>query len=822
MSAHPARLKLNASFAAPYGHLVILKVMALLFELCGGGSRGAAAAEPGRWRAADLCDDPLAGLPGSAKSIMPSTTLCLSCRILRYSWAAAVACGVTTLAHPDDSQSVEARLATADTAIAIQAGEHAPRLTTLGQPGAAPWQNRTDEALPERAEVRGSTQALLWRLDRAASRIDSEQIQVVYQSESPRLKLTWGWRVRALHGPIEHTVSIENLSQETVWLPLQPSIRFDWQIDPGSALQRLWVEKGADSPSPQGTHLDGLHEGDAWQGTSSTYARPLANQAREMIPYLLVADAGGTQRGWYIGIEFSGRTRILLRREGPSLRGEAGLNPLPGPYQTRLPPGSTFTAPPVFIGTFEGGPDGAGNILRRWVREVLNNPRTLEDPAYPLMVNNSWGSAMAVDETLAHRMIVDSAQLGLELFHLDAGWFRGVGDWRADPAKFPHGIAAVADFAHRHGLRFGLWVDWTQAGTSTRPGALSVYDPAVRDWLVADPPAGWKHSEPFKGITIDLGVPAAQAWAQGELERVVSDYHLDMLEHDGYLVAQGSTRADHAAVPPQASSQRVYQDAGYVWADGSNSTDVSYHATRAYYQIYERLREHHPNLLLELCNDGGRMVDFGSAAHGDYFSITDTYDPLSNRRAFYDASYVLPPAMLEAYVAQWPAPQLGNFRYMLRSGMLGWFSLMLDTRHWSAQQRADARAQFALYKRVLRPLIRAADLYHVEQRPDGVHWDGIEYYSTASASGVLYAFRGSAPDEPTHRFRLRGLDPTTRYTVRFQDRGASADRALSGAQLMQEGVAVTLGEPLSSDLVFFEKMTSGSPRPARRAAPKPM
>src|SRR5438105_9909328 len=45
------------------------------------------------------------------------------------------------------------------------------------------------------------------------------------------------------------------------------------------------------------------------------------------------------------------------------------------------------------------------------------------------------------------------SQLGLEMFHLDAGWFRDVGDWQADPAKFPHGIASVADFAHRHGLR---------------------------------------------------------------------------------------------------------------------------------------------------------------------------------------------------------------------------------------------------------------------------------------------------------------------------------------------------------------------------------
>jgi alpha-galactosidase len=196
-----------------------------------------------------------------------------------------------------------------------------------------------------------------------------------------------------------------------------------------------------------------------------------------------------------------------------------------------------------------------------------------------------------------------------------------------------------------------------------------------------------------------------------------------------------------------------------VWVDGSNSTDVSYHATRAYYQVYERLRARHPQLLLELCNDGGRMVDFDSAAHRDYFSITDTYDPLSNRRAFYDASHVLPPAMLESYVAEWQAARIENFRYLLRSGMLSWFPLMLGTSHWSPRQRADARVQIALYRSALRPLIREADLCHVSNRPDGVHWDGIEYYWARLGRGVLYAFRGSAPEQPTHRFRLLGLVP---------------------------------------------------------------
>ncbi len=45
-----------------------------------------------------------------------------------------------------------------------------------------------------------------------------------------------------------------------------------------------------------------------------------------------------------------------------SLVGEAGLDPSPGPYRTRVPPGGSFETPTIFIGAFRGGPDGAGNI----------------------------------------------------------------------------------------------------------------------------------------------------------------------------------------------------------------------------------------------------------------------------------------------------------------------------------------------------------------------------------------------------------------------------------------------------------------------------
>jgi hypothetical protein len=694
-------------------------------------------------------------------------------------------------------------LANADTLLTLEAGAEAPRLTQLQQNRGLLWNGVMPETMIDRVESDGQWKPLHWKLDLAASQIEPAIVRLVYDAQAPRLRLLWEWRARAEHGPLEHTVRIENLSGTGIWIPLQDSLQFAWRIPGDEKLEQLWVEKGAGGPSAEGTHRIPISSGYKWIGTSSTYAHPAAGQQREMIPYILVdrRDAGGI--GWYLGIEFSGRTRITLQRDGDLLKGVAGLNPEPGPLRTHLDPGESFETPTIFLGTYRRGPDAAGNILRRWVRDVLNNPTTIRDPEYPLVVNNSWGSGMAINEAQARTMIRDSAELGFEMFHLDAGWFRGVGDWQPDPEKFPNGLASIADYAHSLGLKFGLWMDWAQAGLDSRPGSLDVRDPKIHDWLTTDPPPDWKPVEAFKGVTIDLGVPAVHDWAAAEVSRVVRDYRLDMLEHDGYVVAQGCDRTDHPHAPPDPKSTRHYEDSGFLWVESSNDTDVSYHATRSYYSIYAGLRKEHPGLLLEICNDGGRMVDFGSAAHGDYFSISDAYDPVSNRQAFYDSSYVLPPAMLETYVEKWPAPKMENFLYVLRSGMMGWFTLMLDTTAWTHEQHAAAKQAIALYKARLRPLIREADLYHVSARPDGARWDGIEYFDAVHRNGVLFAFHGSSTNESRHRFVLEGLQPSMRYRLAFQDK-SSPDRTAYGRDLMAKGVEVALPLPNSSELVFFE------------------
>jgi len=729
------------------------------------------------------------GHPGSA-ALIGRFTACSLASLLAIS-----------LLAPAARAEQRATLMTSDVAVDLEAGARAPRLLRLRPANGPQWENTAPEELPSSIERNGKRLPLDWRLIRKLSSIGPGKVAFVYESRRPHLRLTWEWLARAGSGPLEHRISVTNLTADEYWLVPMESLHLEWQVPARAQLTHFYVDKGGGKPTAVGTHEVRVREGYRWTGWSSTFSHPVPGRPREIIPYEAVFLPGEGGRGWYAGIEFSGRTRLTLERAGKRLSSLVGLDPQPGPVTTRLAPRGKFETPPVFLGGFAGGPDGAGNQLRPWVRTVLGSAHTWSNPDYPLTVNNSWGAGMDVSESVAKKMIADAAALGFEMYHLDAGWFRGVGDWYPDPRKFPRGLTALADAAHAHGMKFGLWVDWTQAGLDTEPGALNARDPKVRDWLVADVPPDWK-PQAFKGQTIDIGAPAAKKYAQEEVSRIVRDYHLDMLEHDGYLVAQGCARKDHPHAAPDPRRMSVAHYDGEDIVTSSNSTDVSYHAVRAYYDIYAQLRQRRPQLLLEICNDGGRMVDFGSAAHGDYFSITDTYTPLANRRAFYDASFLLPPAMLESYEEKRPTPTMASFLYTLRSGMMGWLTVMQNTTEWTPEQHAAARAAIGLYKRRLRPLIRDARLFHISPRPDGVHWDGMEYWDPVRGQGVVFAFHGSDATAASHRFVLAGLNGQAIYRLHFQD-GTSPDAMVSGRQLMTSGVRILLREPLSSELVFI-------------------
>ena len=59
-------------------------------------------------------------------------------------------------------------------------------------------------------------------------------------------------------------------------------------------------------------------------------------------------------------------------------------------------------------------------------------------------------------------------ELGVDVFVVDASWFRQTGDWLVNEARFPHGLAVVRERLRRHGMQMGLWFNPTEAAKNSR------------------------------------------------------------------------------------------------------------------------------------------------------------------------------------------------------------------------------------------------------------------------------------------------------------------------------------------------------------------
>ena len=113
------------------------------------------------------------------------------------------------------------------------------------------------------------------------------------------------------------------------------------------------------------------------------------------------------------------------------------------------------------------------------------------------------------------------------------------------------------------------------------------------------------------------------------------------------------------------------------------------------------------------------------------------------------------------------------------------------------------------YKTKIRPLVRTGNLYHVLPRPDDKVWDGIEYFDPATKKGALYVFRPGSPKD-VETIKLKGLDSKGRYWLWCED-GSIPPMQKGGDELMARGFDMRLPAPFTSDIVFIQDVTLGTP-----------
>ena len=509
------------------------------------------------------------------------------------------------------------------------------------------------------------------------------------------------------------------------------------------------------------------------------------------IPWFCLSN-DATNEGFFVGLQYAGRWSARFGGGDSIAASFAQIG-----ITSELAADQRWTTPRTFIGVYQGDLDQASAVQYRFYRTMISPPLQHD---FPWVQYNTWFSYACNFDAQTLRKEVDiAADLGVELFYIDAGWWAwnprlgdnfssGLGIWTENAEKFPDGLRAFADYVRASDMRFGMWVEPERVDVRTVTTAtwkeewLAVHDGAyVRAHWPADTETAW----------LCYGHPETQAWAIGWISEMIEAYEVAWLKWDSnYWGVCTSPEHMHGV-----GDGEQYQLAGVL-------------------AVMQELRRRFPNLIIENCAGGGTRMDFAMAEQTHTAWIDDATEP-SHRVRFHlaGATYAYPPEVLNTWVSESTLEDLNHrslprpiLQSIFRSRMLGAMGISCRMIDWPIKTRETMREAIQEYK-LLRPLLRAGRIYHLLPQAELINprlatpaaWEAYQVYDDATQRGAVLTFRGMATDS-ARAIVLKGLDAERTYTL--QSSGGDIHCA-TGASLMRDGVACSL-HPLCSELWMLE------------------
>jgi alpha-galactosidase len=507
------------------------------------------------------------------------------------------------------------------------------------------------------------------------------------------------------------------------------------------------------------------------------------------MPLVTLASARGTL---VTGLMWSGGWRMdLVGKPG----GRTEITSWLSNMTTVVTPTRPVTMPHAIVGVIEGDEGQVAPALHRFIVVALRGGRLLE----PLVTYNTWFSYGAeIDEDVIEDSMRAAAAAGTELFELDAGWYEGAGEqdlfdfasglgsWRVDTDKFPHGLRGIADRAHGLGMKLGIWVEPERVDLRTvgEPGM------ARETWLMQENglyEPGVPNDE-ARTAMLDFGIPEAREWAFEKVSQLIAESGVDHIKWDNNAWVT-NTR-------PLA---------------GAGPNDGNFRHVTGLYQVLAALKERFPWLLIENCSGGGNRLDLGLLRYTDAGWMDDRTSPSAHvRHNLQGLTTFLPPAYLLSYLlhdATEPMHDAGDLALYARSRMPGVFGLSFPAESLDERDIERVRGEVDRWK-ALRGVQQAASAVLVSPQVLGMQsgpWDGTLLVSPDLEQAVLYAFQNDGEVTGVN-MRMRGLASTFSYQVRSDREGDLG--VMTGASLMDEGVELFAAESTGAHLLTFTHVTA--------------
>ncbi|MFN3619319.1 MAG: alpha-galactosidase [Sphingorhabdus sp.] len=499
------------------------------------------------------------------------------------------------------------------------------------------------------------------------------------------------------------------------------------------------------------------------------------------------SESAGEAYGFHLAFSGNHRLRVDSLTDGRVL---ASLGALLLPGEVRLAPGEAYTSSEIVAAYSGAGLSALSRKFHDHVRTKLLRP---EMRAKPRPVHYNTWEAVYFDHDVAKlkELTTRAAEIGVERFVLDDGWFggrrndqAGLGDWHVSADVYPDGLGPLVEHVTGLGMEFGLWFEPEMVNPDS-----DLYR-AHPDWVLG---LEGVQQVPFRSqLALDISRPEVADYLFNAIDAILRDHAISYIKWD------------------------MNRDLSH--SGGQDGTARAFAQVQALYTLLDRVRSTHPNVEIESCSSGGARADMGVLAHSDRVWTSDSNDALDRQVIQRGASFFLPSEVLGCHVGPAKCHVTGrrlSMEMRAATALMGHMGLELNLLTERAADLDVLKNAIILHKKH-RALLHDGDLFRIDTAPQLIASGVVARDKSEAIYSVAYV--ASDAKVLPGRFKFGGLDPERQYRLQLiwptnwqAVKGPSAIETLNltgegvmfnGAALMHNGLQLPHAFP-ETCLLFY-------------------
>ncbi len=563
----------------------------------------------------------------------------------------------------------------------------------------------------------------------------SDTLEIILEDTYSQVEVHLLYGVLYKNDIITRAVKIINRGTNSIVLKKAASMNLDW-INGDYEWLTFYGRHVMERNMQREVLGHGIHAIGSVRGTSSHHYNPFA---------IVCERNTDEEKGRCYGFSFLYSGEFLMEAEKDQVnqtRLICGIHP--DNFAWNLQPGDAFDTPEIMM-TFSA--QGFGSISRNLHKTIRENICRGEwkDKRRPILINNWEATYFNFTGKQLVSIAKSAAELGVELFVLDDGWFgkredhnAGLGDWFPNEKKLGCTLKELAEEIVGCGMQFGLWFE---------PEGISEDSDLYRehpDWAVVIP--GRKPTLSRNQLVLDFSRKDVQDYIIERMSAVFEETPITYVKWD---------------------FNRSICDKFSMILNAQSQGEFAHRYVLGLYRVLETLTTQFPHILFEGCSGGGGRFDAGMLYYTPQIWCSDDTDAIERLTIQYGTSFGYPVSSMGSHVSAVPNHQTRRITpFSTRScvAMAGTFGYELDVTKLSEEEKEQVRKQTGRFKGYYN-LIQYGEYYRLLP-PSGRQctvWEMADQEGREALVSAVYNHVG-ANEEPVI-VKVRGLKAESDYRL---------------------------------------------------------